>query len=165
MKRAVHHFPGDPVALDHRHRPIFATPCWGVLLYRTQTNLGRCVVYLRTREVADPLALTAEERDELWDEVLPALSHALDRTFRPDRVNLAHFANRLRHVHWHVVPRYEAEPERWFAEHRFVDTRPGRSFRLSKRGRVNASVREAIAEHLRDHLRDQSPIHTLRTGA
>ena len=157
MREPVFHLPGDPVAFDRRHRPIFATERWGVLLYRNQTNLGRSLVYLRTRRLADPLALTPEEHDELWTEVLPALGHALDAAFAPDRINLAHLANRQHHVHWHVVPRYEAEPERWFAECRFVDTRPGRIFRVAKRGRVKARVRELIAEHIRAQLPDDLP--------
>jgi diadenosine tetraphosphate (Ap4A) HIT family hydrolase len=151
-KARVIHLPGDPVALDGRHRPIFATERWGVLLYRNQTNLGRSLVYLRTRPLDDPLALAPDEHDELWTTVLPALTFALDAAFAPDRVNLAHLANRLHHVHWHVVPRYEVEPERWFAEQRFVDTRPGRSFRVAKRGRVKPRVRELIAEHIRAQL-------------
>jgi diadenosine tetraphosphate (Ap4A) HIT family hydrolase len=146
-------FDGDPVAFDPRHRPLFATDTWGVALYRNQTYLGRSMVYLRSRSIEDPLALSADERDELWEEVLPALASALASAFAPDRINYAHLANRTNHVHWHVVPRYEADPERWFAGHHFHDDRQGMIFRTKARGRVPTDVLEAIAAELRSYLR------------
>lgn len=147
-------FDGDPVAFDPRHRPLFATDLWGVALYRNQTYLGRSMVYLRSRSIDDPLGLTAEERDELWEVVLPALTGAIRAAFGPDRINYAHLANRTNHVHWHVVPRYEADPERSFAGHQFYDDRQGMIFRTKARGRVPTSVRNAIAAEIRSHLPD-----------
>jgi diadenosine tetraphosphate (Ap4A) HIT family hydrolase len=145
-------FAGDPVAFDPRHRPLFATDRWGVALYRNQTYLGRSMVYLRSRSVGDPLELDADERNDLWEEVLPALAGALRAAFAPDRINYAHLANRTKHVHWHVVPRYEAEPERSFAGHRFFDERQGMIFRTKARGRLPPEVLEAIAAEIRLHL-------------
>jgi diadenosine tetraphosphate (Ap4A) HIT family hydrolase len=145
-------YPGDPVAFDPRHRPLFATDRWGVALYRNQTYLGRSMVYLRSRAIEDPLELDAGEREELWDLVLPALTGAIRASFGPDRFNYAHLANRTNHVHWHVVPRYEVDPERWFAGHQFLDDRQGMIFRTKARGRVPASVRRAIAQEIQSHL-------------
>lgn len=146
--------PPPGVSFDERNRPLFATERWGVLLYRNQTYLGRSIVFLRTRPLEDPLELTPEERDELWDLTLPRLAAALRQAFAPDRINYSHLANRTRHVHWHVVPRYEAEPERIFAGERFVDTRPGQIYRASKRGKVGNATRDAIADEIRRHLPD-----------
>jgi diadenosine tetraphosphate (Ap4A) HIT family hydrolase len=145
-------FAGDPVAFDSRHHPLFATDRWGVALYRNQTYLGRSMVYLRSRSIDDPLDLDAGERDELWEEVLPALAAALQAAFAPDRINYAHLANRTKHVHWHVVPRYEIDPERHFAGYVFHDDRQGMIFRTKRRGRVPAHVREAIAAEVRSYL-------------
>ena len=143
----------DPVAFSARHRPLFATDRWGVLLHRDQTYLGRSLVYLRARVIADPLEVTRDERDELWDKVLPDLATALAAAFAPDRLNYAHLANKRHHVHWHVVPRYEREPERHFVGRRFVDRRPGQIFRLKRRrGKVPDEVLDAIAAELRAHL-------------
>jgi diadenosine tetraphosphate (Ap4A) HIT family hydrolase len=144
--------PTDPVSFDRRHRPLFATERWGVLLHRNQTYLGRSLVYLRTRRIADPLDLSRDERDELWDLVFPELARALAATFVPDRLNYAHLANRLHHVHWHVVPRYEREPERVFAGTTFADRRQGQIFRTKRRGKVPGKVLDAIAAELRAHL-------------
>jgi len=143
----------DPVAFSPRHRPLFATDRWGVLLHRDQTYLGRSLVYLRARALEDPLELTRAERDELWDRVLPDLVAGLATAFFPDRINYAHLANKRHHVHWHIVPRYEVEPERSFAGRRFVDRRPGQMFHLRRRrGKVPGDVLEAIAAELRAHL-------------
>jgi diadenosine tetraphosphate (Ap4A) HIT family hydrolase len=142
----------DPVVFDRRHRPLFATERWGVLLYRNQTYLGRSLAYLRTRPLSDVLSLSRDERDELWDEVLPELASALRAAFAPDRLNYAHLANRQRHVHWHIVPRYETEPERYFAGHAFLDDREGQIFRTKRRGRVGREALEEIAAEVRSHL-------------
>ena len=142
----------DPVAFSARHEPLFATDRWAVVLYRNQTYLGRCLVYLRTRPLPDLLELTGEERDELWDVVLPRLKRALDAAFAPDRLNYAHLANRKRHVHWHVVPRYDTVPMRMFAGATFFDTRPGQIFRTKARGKVGREVRRAIAAEIVSHL-------------
>jgi diadenosine tetraphosphate (Ap4A) HIT family hydrolase len=144
--------PADPVAFDSRHRPLFATDRWAALLYRNQTNLGRSIVYLRTRAIDDPLGLAAEERDELWEEVLPRVAGAIRAAFGPDRINYAHLANRTNHVHWHVVPRYVSPPTRVFAGHTFHDDRQGKLFRARPRGLLPAGKLEAIAQELRAHL-------------
>jgi diadenosine tetraphosphate (Ap4A) HIT family hydrolase len=142
----------DPVTFSAKHRPLFATDRWGVLLYRNQTYLGRSLVYLRTRPLADLLSLSREERDELWDVVVPQLAVALEGAFAPDRLNYAHLANHKHHVHWHVVPRYDTDPVRHFAGELFVDTRPGQIFRTKQRGKVGGRVLDAIAAEVRAHL-------------
>jgi diadenosine tetraphosphate (Ap4A) HIT family hydrolase len=145
----------EPVVFSRRHRPLFTTERWGVLLHRDQTYLGRSLVYLRTRPLLDPLDLSEEERDELWLVTLPRLASALDAAFAPDRLNYAHLANRKHHVHWHVVPRYVAEPRRRIAGHTFKDKRQGRIFRGTERGRVDGRVLDAIAGCLREHLMEE----------
>ena len=142
----------EPVTFHQNHLPLFATETWGVLLYRNQTYLGRSIVYLRTRVLSDLLELTPDERDELWDDVMPRLEAALAGAFQPDRLNYAHLANRTRHVHWHVVPRYETVPERFFAGKRFLDDREGQIFRTKKRGKVGNRARAEIAAEIRLHL-------------
>jgi len=143
---------GDPVEFDARHRPLFATDRWGVLLFRNQTYLGRSIVYLRTRLLPDLLALTRDERDELWDDVMPRLKAGIDGAFAPDRLNYSHLANRTQHVHWHVVPRYDTVPQREFAGRVFEDRRQGRDFRLKKRGRVGPEILDAIVAEIQGNL-------------
>lgn len=135
-----------------KHRPLFEGEHWSVLLYRNQSYLGRSVVYLKTRALADPLDLTDAERDELWNDILPRLARALTEAFGPDRINYVHLANRVKQVHWHVVPRYEKNPTREFAGHTFVDRRVGKIFR-TKKFRLPEEVLDQISGHVKKHLK------------
>jgi diadenosine tetraphosphate (Ap4A) HIT family hydrolase len=144
-----------PPPFGMRHRFLFEGEYWKVFLYRNQAYLGRCVVYLKTRAIDDPLALTDPEREELWKEILPKLTRALNAAFQPDRINYAHLANRLRHVHWHVVPRYTEQRTHEFAGHTFVDKRRGKIFRTNK-FRVPKKVRKEIYRAIMNNL-DEGP--------
>jgi diadenosine tetraphosphate (Ap4A) HIT family hydrolase len=130
---------------------LFEGEHWSVFLYRNQGYLGRSVVYLKTRAIEDPLDLTEAEREELWTEILPKLTGALNAAFQPDRINYAHLANRLHHVHWHIVPRYEQNRKREFAGHTFVDKRKGKIFR-TKRNKLPNSVFDEIHKQLKERL-------------
>lgn len=102
---------------------------WNVILHRdNQSYLGRCIVFLKSRVIEDPLLLNQDEREELWAELLPRLSEALKKTFRPDRINYSHLANAEHFVHWHIVPRYEKNPLRYFAGEKFQDERVGGNY-------------------------------------
>jgi diadenosine tetraphosphate (Ap4A) HIT family hydrolase len=140
-----------PPPFGDKHRFLFEGKHWSVFLYRNQKYLGRCAVYLKTRAIEDPLELTDAEREELWNEILPKLVRALNAAFHPDRINYAHLANRLHHVHWHVVPRYTEQRSYEFAGHGFSDKRRGKIFR-TKRYRVPKQVREQIYARLRKEL-------------
>jgi diadenosine tetraphosphate (Ap4A) HIT family hydrolase len=142
-----------PPPFGDRHRFLFEGRNWSVYLYRNQGYLGRCVVYLTTRALKDPLELTDDEREELWTEVLPKLTRALTAAFQPDRFTYAHLANRLHHVHWHVVPRYDVHGAREFAGHTFTDRRRGKVFR-TKRFRASKKVRKAIYAQVKQHLEE-----------
>jgi diadenosine tetraphosphate (Ap4A) HIT family hydrolase len=141
----------DPVQFSRKHRPLFEGEHWKVLLYRNQSYLGRSVVYLKTRKLEDPLDLTEAEREELWSDILPRLVRALGECFQPDRINYAHLTNRVRQVHWHIVPRYETDSTRKFAGHTFVDRRVGKIFR-TKRFRLPDEVLDQICAYVKAHL-------------
>ena len=154
-----------PPPFGKKHRFLFDGRHWSVFLYRNQGYLGRSVVYLKNRALTDPLDLTREERDELWDEILPKLTTALQAAFQPDRFNYAHLANRLHHVHWHVVPRYDEQRTREFAGHTFIDRRGGKIFR-TRRFRVPKKVRRQIYKQVMQHLEEQgTPAPPGRFGA
>lgn len=143
-----------PVSVHSRHRPLFVTSHWAVLLHRNQWNLGRSLVVLRSRTIDDPLELDESEREELWTVAIPRIAHALEAAFKPDRLNYLHLANRLEHVHWHVVPRYETNPVREFGGHVFKDKRQGRTPRSKKKGNVSRELLERIASQVEAHLPD-----------
>jgi len=82
---------------------------WSVSVAREPNYLGKCIVALRRHE-EDFLALTAEEREEMWPAAR-AVREALSRCFRPDHFNYQVLGNSVRHVHMHLTPRYTSPRE------------------------------------------------------
>jgi diadenosine tetraphosphate (Ap4A) HIT family hydrolase len=90
---------------------------WNVSVAHDQNYLGKCVVALRRHEV-DFLALTKDEREEMW-EAARGVRDALSRLFAPDHFNYQVLGNSVRHVHMHLTPRYTSARE--FAGMTFTD--------------------------------------------
>lgn len=126
---------------------------WKVLLHQeNQSYLGRSIVFLTSREIDDVLELTTEERDELWEDVMPRLARALKSAFGADRINYAHLANTVKHVHWHVVPRYEENPVRKFAGETFTDENVGRHYVPAPHKALPPDKLEAIASEINHYI-------------
>ena len=90
---------------------------WRVFAATEQNYLGKCIVALRRHE-EDFLALTDDERDEMWHSA-GVVRDALARLFAPDHFNYQVLGNSVRHVHMHLTPRYTAARE--FAGLMFTD--------------------------------------------
>ena len=90
---------------------------WSVSVAHDQNYLGKCVVALRRHE-EDFLALTKDEREEMW-EATGVVREALARCFAPDHFNYQVLGNSVRHVHMHLTPRYTSARE--FAGMTFTD--------------------------------------------
>lgn len=82
---------------------------WSVSIAHDQNYLGKCIVALRRHE-EDFLALTGDERDEMWEAARGARD-ALVRLFAPDHFNYQVLGNSVRHVHMHLTPRYTSARE------------------------------------------------------
>lgn len=72
---------------------------------------GYSVVIWRGRHVSDPTELTKDEASAYFDEVL-RVGRAIEKQFRPIKMNFEMLGNSLPHLHTHVVPRYldDGEP-------------------------------------------------------
>jgi diadenosine tetraphosphate (Ap4A) HIT family hydrolase len=90
---------------------------WSITLAHEQNYLGKCIIALRRHE-EDFLALTADERAEMW-EAAREVRDALTRCFAPDRFNYQVLGNSVPHVHMHLTPRYQTPRE--FAGETFTD--------------------------------------------
>lgn len=90
----------DTVLKEYRH--------WQVQLFLNQYYLGRTLIKLK-RHAVDLNELEEEERQELFDKVLPEVEEALDQLFEPDLYNQATLGNDCRHFHLHLIPRYSEE--------------------------------------------------------
>jgi diadenosine tetraphosphate (Ap4A) HIT family hydrolase len=70
---------------------------------------GYCIVVARrhARELGD---LEPAERRAYLEEMC-ILARALEHTFTPRKLNYELLGNQVLHPHWHLFPRYEADPE------------------------------------------------------
>ena len=82
--------------------------------YLTRIDVGQpgySVVIWRGRHVSDPTELSKDEASAYFDEVL-RVGRAIEKHFRPIKMNFEMLGNSLPHLHTHAVPRYldDGEP-------------------------------------------------------
>lgn len=81
---------------------------WDLQLFRDdQYYIGRCAIVFQNRHIEDITELNNEERDELFDTVIPELQESLGKMFDPDLYNYTSLGNDCRHLHIHIIPRYK----------------------------------------------------------
>jgi diadenosine tetraphosphate (Ap4A) HIT family hydrolase len=76
------------------------------------------------RHAEDLFEITDQEKDELF-KVMRSLKSSLKNSFNPDLMNYSSLGNELKHLHIHVIPRYERPVE--FAGVTFTDERWGQN--------------------------------------
>jgi diadenosine tetraphosphate (Ap4A) HIT family hydrolase len=90
---------------------------WSAALAWDQRLLGRSIVYLhRHAETLD--ALAHEEREDMW-RTLDLVHAGLRGATSPAHFNVLQLGNWERHLHLHVLPRYEQEVS--YGGHTFRD--------------------------------------------
>lgn len=80
-------------------------------LDRNQTYRGHCQLVFDRRHVEGLEYLAAEEHDAMMGDLRRA-ARAIVAAVQPDRMNYCSLGNVAPHLHWHLVPRYRADP-RW----------------------------------------------------
>ncbi|MGH2515097.1 MAG: HIT family protein [Ktedonobacterales bacterium] len=122
---------------------VWVTPLWRVAVNRNQNLLGKCFIALR-RHDEDICNLTEDEVSDLW-ETVRSVKGVLVARFQPDHFNYAFLMNQDRHVHLHVMPRYQAP--RSFAGVEFEDSDAIEQRRLpdSTYLEIVAALREGFA--------------------
>jgi diadenosine tetraphosphate (Ap4A) HIT family hydrolase len=125
---------------------------WSLQLFvDDQYYIGRMVVVLKNRHVVDITEIKEEERQELFNSVLPQMKSALDSVFSPDLYNYASLGNDCRHLHIHIIPRYK--DSRYFNDREYYDEFWGETYSQDYQ-RVNLSKDEFndLKETLREHI-------------
>ena len=76
-----------------------------VYLFKEQTYKGRCNVVFKEHksEITD---LTEEEAAAFIKDVRK-VAKAIQKAFNPGKINYGAFADTMKHLHFHVVPKYE----------------------------------------------------------
>lgn len=96
---------------------------WDLYLHEHQNPyVGRCYAWAK-RPAANLVGdMTTDERDELFDFIIPQWEKAANNLFKMDRPNVSCLGNEAPHLHWHLIPRYHSPRE--VEGHTFFDPRP-----------------------------------------
>jgi diadenosine tetraphosphate (Ap4A) HIT family hydrolase len=81
-----------------------------LFLFKEQTYRGRVLVALNTHE-REMFHLSEEVRNSLMADVARA-AQAVDKAFKPGKINYGAYGDTMPHVHFHIVPKYEGG-EQW----------------------------------------------------
>lgn len=77
-------------------------------LFKEQTYKGRCVVAYNEHK-SQIFNLSDEERS-LYMKDVARVAGALDKAFSPNKINYGAYADKMTHLHFHIVPKYENGP-------------------------------------------------------
>lgn len=78
-------------------------------LFREQSHPGRCVVAL-DEHLGDITDLSEAQRNAFFADVDKA-ARAIHKAFAPDKINYGAYGDRMRHLHFHLVPKYRDDFE------------------------------------------------------
>ncbi|RLE53831.1 MAG: HIT family protein [Candidatus Methanomethylicota archaeon] len=78
------------------------------VLHRDQYFYGRCLVILKWHEV-ELYKLSRDDRLAFFEDMI-RVANALEKAFKPDKMNYAVLGNIVPHLHWHLIPRFKLDP-------------------------------------------------------
>ncbi len=92
--------------MDYEQFKIKEFDLWDLYLHQNQfPYVGRCYAWAR-REEADMISdMNLNERQELFDIIIPSWENAIKILYGNFRTNIAILGNETPHLHAHLVPR------------------------------------------------------------
>ncbi len=84
--------------------PIAELSVSKVFLFKEQSYKGRCLVAYN-KHVNDLNELSDAERDAFMSDVVK-VTRAMQKVFSPEKINYGAYADKLSHLHFHLVPKY-----------------------------------------------------------
>lgn len=88
--------------------PLTELPMSKVYLFRDQTYYGRCVVAYK-KHSDELFELSDEDRNAFMKDVA-AVAGAISRATGAEKINLGMYGDKVKHVHFHVVPKQIGGP-------------------------------------------------------
>jgi len=76
-----------------------------LFLFKEQSHPGRCVVEYKDH-VKEPFELSAEDRNAFMADVCKVAA-AIQKAFLPAKINYGAYSDKLPHLHFHLVPKYD----------------------------------------------------------
>lgn len=80
-----------------------------VFLFKEQTYHGRCLVAY-DEHVNDLFELDEDKRNAFIADVT-RVTRAMDKVFKPEKINYGSYSDKLSHLHFHLVPKYIDGPD------------------------------------------------------
>lgn len=84
--------------------PIAELSVSKVFLFKEQSYKGRCLVAYN-RHINDLNELSNAERNAFMADVV-RVTRAMQKVFAPEKINYGAYADKLSHLHFHLVPKY-----------------------------------------------------------
>ena len=76
-----------------------------LFLFKEQSHPGRCVVAYKDH-IKELFELPAEDRNAFMADVCQVAT-AIQKAFSPAKINYGAYSDKLPHLHFHIVPKYE----------------------------------------------------------
>ena len=95
--------------LDKFGIPICDLSVSSLILFREQSKPGRVIVAYKDH-VSELVNIYAEERALFFEDVATA-ANAIHKAFSPDKINYGAYGDGGCHLHFHLVPKYQAQFE------------------------------------------------------
>jgi diadenosine tetraphosphate (Ap4A) HIT family hydrolase len=80
-----------------------------LFLFKEQSHPGRCVVAYK-EHVKELFELSETDRNAFMADVCQAAS-AIQKAFAPEKINYGAYSDKLPHLHFHLVPKYDGQFE------------------------------------------------------
>lgn len=77
-------------------------------LFKEQTYEGRCVLAYKGHQ--SHLTELDEKEYDLYMKDLAKVAKAIMKAFNPDKLNYGAYSDKLSHLHFHLVPKYQDGP-------------------------------------------------------
>jgi diadenosine tetraphosphate (Ap4A) HIT family hydrolase len=100
-------------ASNSHHEKVADLSVSTLYLLRNQTYRGYCALIFNPRHATGLETLSAAEF-EAFSADLRRAAKAINAVVKPDLMNYATLGNVIPHMHYHIIPRYHADP-RWGA--------------------------------------------------
>jgi diadenosine tetraphosphate (Ap4A) HIT family hydrolase len=124
---------------------------WDLFIDKNQfPYLGRCYASAKRPDADVVTDMTSEEALELFGKIIPAWDRAVKELFNHDRPNLAILGNEWRHLHAHLIPRYQTP--RIFQGVEFQDPNPQGNYAPYPKRKLDDSVVFSIRDLLQKKL-------------
>lgn len=135
---------------DYEKLKVRSFDHWDLYLHDNQCYLGWLCLFSNPRRTIDLFDLEDRPLQELTSVVKLARS-ALDRLFKPDRINYSCLCNVCPSLHVHIIPRYQTD--RSYNGVIFRDANWGKNYApYNKNFKVSDSLLEALRKEIEGGL-------------